>query len=248
MTAKGVAKPKAAAEVMAAATVIAYMEQAISNLSPQWSDEKEMTKDTLISLTGNIPIVGQIAWAVFMDQELQISAGVSGIETVRRKISEMSKGMAEPGELGFAIGEAFGLPKQFRRTFYEGMRIINEGGIRDKNGKMLAPVQETDELMRSIMRGKYGSLAAKDWIRNIGEKRENRRWFVPEVEFLQNGDYERKAELYRRFTKEKQEELRQYLSEGQQSELDKALEEKKESGLDAIFQADTKKSLDAIFK
>lgn len=262
LQAKGYKNFQTMAEVAAAATAIAYMEQAITNLSPQWSDEKEMTKDVLMSLAGNIPIAGQIAWSFAMEDDLQVSAGTSGLNTLIRKIRESSKGMAEPGEIGFAIGETFGLPKQFRRTFYEGIEIINKGGIVDKRGKMLAPVKEVDEIMRSILRGKYGSMAAKDWIRNIGEKTENRRWFVPQVEFLQNagpdGTYGRKAELYKQFTLQEQEELMGYLSEAQQKKLDKALGETKKlptisgrKSLESIFQTNKttgRKNLEEIFK
>ena len=94
---------------------------------------------------------------------------------------------------------------------------------------MLAPVADTMELVRSFLRGKYGSIASQDWVRNIGEKTEDRRWFVPEVEFLQNGDYDRKAELYKQFDKKTQKELYDFLSEAQQKKLDNALGEGKSS-------------------
>ena len=92
---------------------------------------------------------------------------------------------------------------------------------------MLAPVQDTIELVRSFLRGKYGSLAAQDWVRNIGEKSEDRRWFVPEVEFLQNGDYNRKAELYLQFDVMKQVDLKRFLSENQQKKLENALRDRR---------------------
>ena len=62
------------------------------------------------------------------------------------------------------------------------------------------------DISGSFLRGKYGSMAAKDWIKNIGKKK--RRWFTSEVEFLQNGDYDRKAQLYITFPPTKQKELR----------------------------------------
>ena len=212
LTAKGATKIKAGAEVLAAATAIAYIEQVIENLSPQWSDEKGMTKDILLSLAGNIPLVGDIIYSIVNEKEMQISPALGNINNVIRKITK--------GEgVGWAIAETFGTPKQIRRI-KEGLEIMEQGGITDDEGKMLAPVQDTMELIRSFLRGKYGSIAAQDWIRNIGEKSENRRWFVPEVEFLQNGDYERKAELYKKFDKETKKELYNFLSEGQQKKLD----------------------------
>lgn len=247
--AKGVKNFQSVAEVAVAATSIAYLEQVISNLSTKWSDEKEMTSDVLQSLLGNIPILGQLAWSFRMENDLQISPGITGISNLLRKTREISKGETGLDEGVLAFAEVMGLPKQVRRT-KEGMEIINEGGIKDKKGKMLAPVKEVDEQMRAILRGKYGSMAAKDWIRNIGEKKENRRWFVPQVEFLQNGDYDRKAELYKQFTPEEQKELRSYLSEAQQKKLDKVfIGEKAENIWDEIGNIPTNeqdRKIDAI--
>jgi len=227
LKAKGMAKPKAIAEVMAAATVIAYAEQAIEKLSFQWSDEKEMAKDVTQSLLGNIPMVSQVAFALMSEQEASPSPVIGNVNTIIRNLNK-SKDTGEWERTFFAVSEALGLPKQLRRI-REGMEIIEEGGIRDKKGKMLAVVSDTDEVMRSILRGKYGSIAAKDWIRNIGVAAENRRWFTEEVEFLQNAgpnkSYGRKAWIYDGWEAPKQEEFRNYLSEGQQKKLDKALEE-----------------------
>jgi len=249
LTSKGFGKTaKATAEVMAAATAIAYLEVAISKLSFEWSDEVEMTKDVVQSLGGNIPIVSQISYAMMNDQQLQVSAGISGINNLlTKKIPQYLKGEKEVADVLFAGAEIVGLPKQIRRI-KEGIEIIIDGGITDKKGKMLVTVKEVDEIMRSILRGRYGSLASQDWIRNIGEKKENRRWFVPQVEFLQNSDYNRKAELYRQFTLQEQKELRSYLSETQQKKLDKALSGVQKTRLEDIFQTKKRKSLEEIFK
>ena len=212
---------KASAEVLASAVAIAYLEQVIENLSPQWSDEQGMTKDILLSLAGNIPVAGNIAYALANETEIQASPTLGSINNIVKKISK--------GEgVSWAIAETFGLPKQVRRI-KEGMEIMEAGGITDDEGKMLAPVQDTMELVRSFLRGKYGSIASQDWVRNIGEKTEDRRWFIPQVEFLQNGDYERKAELYKSFDRATKKELYDFLSEGQQKKLDKELEGTKKS-------------------
>jgi hypothetical protein len=243
LKAKGVSKVKATAEVLAATSVIAYMEQSIENLSFEWSDKKEMSKDILQSLMGNIPLVSQIGYSIMTDQPFSPSPVVSSFTTLSKNINK-AKDDGDWTRPLFSLAETAGLPKQIRRI-KEGLEIIEEGGIKDKSGKMLAPVKDTDEIMRSILRGKYGSTAAKDWIRNIGKKKEDRAWFVPEVEFLQNGDYNRKAEIYNSFDKENKEYLRQFLSEAQQKKLDKALSETRKP-LDAIF--DNRKKLEDIFK
>ena len=223
LQAKGIAKPKAIAEVLAAATAIAYMEQSIEKLSFQWSDKKEMTKDITQSLLGNIPLVSQAAFSLMNDQPVAGSPVIGNINTLVRNINKAMDDGDWTKPL-FTLAESAGLPKQIRRI-KEGMEIIEEGGITDKTGKLLAPVRETDEFIRSVLRGKYGSIAAKDWIRNIGEKKENRKWFVPQVEFLQNGDYARKAEIYKTFSKQEKKEFRSYLSEGQQKKLNRAITE-----------------------
>jgi len=244
--AKGVKKFEKLAEVVAAAISIAYMEQAISQLSPKWSDDKQMAMDVTQSLAGNIPIVSQLSYALATEQPIQVSAGVSGISQLVKKFNGYRKGTDELNELVFASLELVGLPKQIRRI-KEGLEIIEKGGITDKNGKMLVPVKETDEIIRSVLRGKYGSMAAKDWIRNIATKTEDRRWFVPQVEFLQNGDYARKAEIYNQLNEEDKKYLRDLLSDGQEKKLFKALLEKPtKQSLDDIFSE--KKSLESIFQ
>jgi len=242
--AQGVKKYQKLAEVASAAIAIAYLEQAISQLSPKWSDKKQMTTDVLQSLLGNIPIASQLSYALATEQPIQISAGVSGISQLLKKLNRYRQGTDDLSDVVFAGAELFGLPKQIRRI-KEGLEIIEEGGITDKNGKILAPVRDTDELIRSVLRGKYGSKAAKDWIRNIGKKTEDRRWFVPQVEFLQNGDYERKSEIYNQMNEEDKKYLRSLLSDGQIKKLDKALSANK-NPLNEIFGG--KKSLESIFK
>jgi hypothetical protein len=231
---------KATAEVLAAVTAIAYMEQAIENLTFEWSDAKGMAKDVLLSMSGNIPIIGNIAYSIANETEFTISPALGNISNIL-----INLGKGENEKVLWSLASTLGLPKQIKRI-NEGMQIMEDGRITDNDGKMLAPVQDTMELVRSFLRGKYGSIAAQDWVRNIGEKSEDRRWFVPQVEFLQNGDYGRKAQLYRQFSVEEQKELRGYLSEEQQKKLDKALNEKGQAkSLSDIFN--NRRSLDSIF-
>jgi len=227
-------KSKAIAEVLAAVVGIAYMEKVIENLSLEWSDEKEMTKDILISLTGNIPLVGDIAYSIATGQSLNISPVISNIDNIVRSISDKNT-----EKIAWNVFETIGLPKQIRRV-KEGMEILEDGGITDNNGKMLAPVQDAMEYIRAFLRGKYGPIASQDYVRNIGKSKDERRWFVPEVEFLQNGDYNRKAELYKSFDRETQRELYNFLSENQQKKLDKELDNKTDTT--------NRKSLSDIFK
>ena len=204
-----------------------------------------MTKDVLLSITGNIPIAGNIAYSIANEKEFTISPSLSNISSI---LVNLGKGEGE--KVAWSAAATFGIPKQFKRI-KEGLEIMEEGGITDNEGKMLAPIQDAMELVRSFLRGKYGSIAAQDWIRNIGEKKEDRRWFVPQVEFLQNGDYDRKAELYRQFTDEDKEYMYNFLSEAQQKKLDKTLKGEKETGgktLKSIFDVKSGKSLESIFQ
>ncbi|MDI6820928.1 MAG: hypothetical protein QMD65_01990 [Patescibacteria group bacterium] len=231
----------AIAEVLTAATVIAYIEQVIENLSPKWSDKVGMTRDILQSLTGNIPVVSNVVYAFLNEKEINVSPVIGNINSIVRDFSKDDK-----EKFLWSVGTTLGIPKTFRRL-REGMEIMEAGGITDNEGKMLAPVQDTIEIVRSFLRGKYGSIAAQDWVRNIGEKSENRRWFVPQVEFLQNGDYDRKADLYGQFNVEEQKELKEFLSEAQQKKLDNAIKKKPEKRtLEDIFSG--RRSLEEIFR
>jgi len=213
LRAQGNAKWKAGAEVLAAVIAIAYIEQVIENLSPQWSDEVGMTKDITQSLAGNIPIVSDVVYAFLNEREIQVSPVIGNINTLFRSLEKKNERTL------WAFAETLGTPKQFRKI-REGMQILEEGGITDNDGKMLVQVNDTIELVRSFLRGKYGSIAAQDWVRNIGVKTEDRKWFVPEVEFLQNGNYGRKAELYRSFNRPTRKQMYDFLSEAQQRRLD----------------------------
>ena len=255
LTAEGVGKKAiAGAEVLASATAIAYMEQVISNLSFNWSDEKEMAKNVLESLIGNIPIVSQIAYAAMNDKDFQISAGTNGIVNLLNKFSKINK---EGGfeDVIFATAELAGLPKQIRKV-KDGLEIINAGGIIDKDGKMQSPVKEADEVIRTFLMGKYGSIAAKDWLNNLPTNRsvEERRWFVPEVEFLQNGDYDRKAEIYETFSFFEKRELLSYLSDRQKKMLDSAIVKRNSNKKRSVNTKPlsnlpkTKEELEAMFK
>lgn len=245
--AKGMKKPIKIAEAITALITIAYMEQVITALSPQWSDKKEMVTDVLKSFAGNIPLINQIIYAYATENPLNLLTATTGISNTLKKVNRFTKGQATELDVAFALAEMFGLPKTARRLA-EGTDIYSEGGIRDKTGKLLAPITETDHI-RTFLRGKYGSIAGRDYIRNIGVKTEDRRWFVPEVEFLQNGDYDRKAELYNSFDIATQETLRAELSEGQQKLLDKALNKVGQVGtsLESIFGGGGR-TLESIFE
>lgn len=130
--------------------------------------------------------------------------------------------------------------------------MIEDEGFRDRSGKLLAPVNSTEEKIRAMIRGKYGTVAVQDYLRNVGVSKDDRRWSVPEVEFLQNGDYDRKAEIYRTFDEETQEFLRGEMSENQLKKLDKALRTKPQnsaSTLDSIFSREgtVDQQLESIF-
>lgn len=210
-------KALATGEGVAAMLAMAYMEQVIEHLDFEWSDKEEMARDILESFFSAIPLLSDITYAVLNEREFSISPTISSINSLLRGVSS-----GEGRKATYGVLEFLGLPRQFRRV-HEGMDILEHGGITDSEGKMMAPVSDTMELVRSFLRGKYGSHAAQDWVRNIGVAKEKRRWFVPEVEFLQNGDYDRKAVLYRSFDYGTQRDLRAFLSEAQQKRLDSAL-------------------------
>lgn len=178
-------KTKAAAEIAAAATGIAYMEQVVSGLSPKWDDKEGMTKDVLTSLLGNIPIVSQIVYSIDAEQPLQISPGTSGFSAF---LKELGKDEKDIKTMSLRGAEIFGLPKQFRKTA-EGVEVVKEGGVRSKQEKLLAPVTGKMEKVRALLKGKYGALKAKQYVENVGEKVE-RPIFDKGLGMVKSGDYD----------------------------------------------------------
>ena len=224
--AKGIKNPQKVAEVVAAAVTIAYMEQVITNLSFNWSDKREMQGDVFASLGGNVPVISQLWFAFKTDQPISPSPVLTAFDRARKQLVRYGNGSADEIDVGFAVAELFGLPKTVRRAV-EGTEVIMEGGIRDKNGKLLAPVETLPNQIRTFLKGKYGSIPAQDYARNgFGTKAEDRRWKVPEVEFLQNGDYDRKVELYEKFDQKTKDFLYNEMSDGQQDKLDSTIEKK----------------------
>jgi len=165
--AKGIKKYQKSAEVVASAITIAYMEQVVSNLSPEWSDKKTMAKDTLQSLAGNIPVVSQMVYAYATDQPVAVSAGISGISALLKELGREDK---DAKTIGLKSAELLGLPKRIRKTM-EGLKTVEEKGLRDKRGALLAPVAGIKEKIRTIVNGKYGSLEAKKYLEGIGKKK-----------------------------------------------------------------------------
>lgn len=210
-------KSKAIAQTLAVATAIAYTEVVLSKMSFKWDDNEDMAGDIFGSLMGNIPILGSIVYSFANDQAYSPSPIINSLDNVRKKRNKFKKDPQYLDELMFASAEMFGLPKQARKI-YEGVEFIQEEGFRDKRGKLLAPALKGDRI-RAVIRGKYGTMAAQEYLDNLGKKKEDRKWFYKEVEFLQNADYSRKAEIYRQLDSETKLFLYNELSDGQKKKL-----------------------------
>jgi hypothetical protein len=211
-------------EVLTALAIIAYLEIAISNLSFKWSDKKKMIKDTLSSLASNIPILSQIIYAINSGSELQGSAVFTQISRFLKEIHDYAAQTASSLDVMFAGAELFGLPKSIRRGT-EGAVIIKEGGRVSEAGKLLYPMTDIPEMVRTVLRGKYGSLKAQDYARNLQKPRWTRQWAYPDVEFLQNGNYANRARLWRDFDQETKKLLYDSLSENQITRLTNMVDE-----------------------
>lgn len=217
-------KLKTITSILAGFLAIGYLEQVITNLSFEWSTPDEMAKEVLEASLGNIPAISGISYSLATGKDVTLSP-VFGM--VSELFNAIYKGDLE--EISWASGNFFGVPKQIKKT-KEGLEVLASGGLTDKNGQMLAPVEGVMEQIRTFLNGRYGSVAAKDYMNNnpLNKKEgQERRWFVPQVEFLQNGDYERKAELYLSFSPKDRFALKKYLTSGQKKKLDKAIEEHK---------------------
>lgn len=241
--AKGWRKVQKGAEVMAAATAIAYMEQVISNLSFNWGDKEDMAKDILQSLASNIPLLGGIVYAFRSGQQLNTFTPTTNIATFLKELSDYSeiqdKNTKDNIELLLRGSEVFGLPAQIRKT-WQGIDVVKNDGIRDRNGKLLAPVVRTEEQIRSLLKGKYGSLASKEYINNIGVSSSQRKWEIPEVEFIQNGDMVRRVQIWNSLAPSDREFLYSNMSQSQRDDLQKWI-------IADLYPTSTKEELKEIF-
>ena len=201
----------AVSKVLAAAIAVAYYEQVVSNMSFKWSDKEQMRKDIGVALLMNFPIISQIVSSFNYEKDLGLPI-LSNASNLLKKLKQYSDGYVQADDVLFAGITAFGVPDQIINII-EGAEIYKEGGIRDRNGKMLVPITDRDEIIRSFLKGKFGSLYAKDWVRNVGVKRDKRAWYFPEVEFLQNGDWRRRIEIANEIGWAKADELAQFLSD-----------------------------------
>jgi hypothetical protein len=197
----------------------AYIEIAISNLSftNGWKDPEDVAKDMSLGFMSNFPVLNTLIYA-FTSGNAISPAATSGLSKTIKEGAKLVGGEGSYQDFGFATAEAFGLPNLIRKTA-EGYQFVSDGGRRDKDGKLTVPQLGAMEAIRAFYRGQYAPLAVQEYLNNMSAKKEDRKWIFPEVEFLQNGDMKRKAQIYAELGKDAK-PLYDELSKNQKKELD----------------------------
>ncbi|MEO5366647.1 MAG: hypothetical protein H7831_09895 [Magnetococcus sp. WYHC-3] len=132
----------------------AYLEAVISSLS-FGDDPEEISKDTLKTLVGNFPLLGNL-WYMFETGEGYDVSPILG------NLVDIAKALKD-GKTGDAIwaGTAFfGMPQQVKKVS-QGIEIVSAGGMLDDKGKYKFRVETTMDKIRTILRGKWASEEAQ---------------------------------------------------------------------------------------
>lgn len=149
-------KTKILAKAFVAVIVGGFLEQLISKLYFD-DDWKDIAKETLMNLVGNFPLIGSVIFALESGQPYSPSPILSNIVKL---ISSISKGDTE--DAIWSAAGFFGFAKQIEFLIRGGM-VIKDGGVYDKKGKMLFPVDTLPEQIRTLLKGKWGSEAAGEY-------------------------------------------------------------------------------------
>lgn len=165
-------KAKTIAETVAAVATIAYMDEVYEKLSFNWNSKEEMQKDLAVAVFGQVPIVGSVFYSLMNSQIPYVAPTVSALvkfldEAIVNKDLEKAS---------WAASSLVGVPKQVKRTV-EGIETLNKKGGVDKNGKRTFKLdtEDTMEVARTLIRGKYGSLAGQEYVSGIGKPKTTKK-------------------------------------------------------------------------
>lgn len=165
-------KARKIAETVAAVSTIAYMDEVYEKLSFNWNSREEMQKDLAVAVFGQIPIVGSVFYSLMNNQIPYVAPTISALvkfldEAIVNKDLEKAS---------WAASSLVGVPKQVKRTV-EGIETLNKKGGVDKKGKRTFKLdtKDTMEVARTLIRGKYGSLAGQEYVSGIGKPKTTKK-------------------------------------------------------------------------
>lgn len=161
---QGIKKVKMGARVASAMVTIAYLEQAITKMSFNWTDEEGMKDDVLHSLAGNVPMLGSLVYAISTGQAYQPIAAISHVSNFFVTASKWDEGNKTDQDMAFAFAELMGFPQQIERT-YTGTQSALEGVVKTKSGKVIARIDGIPENIRAVLRGNYNVKSVREHFR-----------------------------------------------------------------------------------
>jgi hypothetical protein len=150
---------------MAALFMIGYTEEIINRLDWGfgWDEEEDeadwekIFKETTKNIIGNVPIMGALIYALETGRPFTPAPVYASLLKIILNLSR--------GKFGDAAWEGTGfiyMPNAVQNVI-KGTKIIKEGGVYDKTGRLMYPVEGTPEQIRTLLKGKYGSKTARDY-------------------------------------------------------------------------------------
>ncbi len=162
---------KALVKIATGAILAAYYEAAVTKGAFIWDDVLEVVKDTGKVFVGNIPTLGAIQYGLDVGdwsaspvfQTFEDVIGILG--KIGRKEAPIEQGL-------WAVGEAFGLPRQIRKDI-KGAKTIKEGK-RVSKSEYIA-IDTFDEKLRAIFMGEYGPTGVQRHLKGRRRKAQYRK-------------------------------------------------------------------------
>ena len=150
----------------------AYVEKLIDDLYFD-KDLKEITKDTLFHLIGNVAIVGNVFYAFLLNKNYDPISYLNLINNFRNNLYLLGQSVKDETkkkyleETIFSSLKLFGFPEQFKKTI-QGLITVKKGSVEINNKTV--PIDKFYDILVTILKGKYGSPAAKEAFKKLEEK------------------------------------------------------------------------------
>lgn len=135
-----------------------YIEHIINSMS-FGDDPEDIAVNISKTIAGNFPMVGSIVFALTTGQPYSPMPLLGNTIQLMQNVAE--------GRAGDAVWTGttfFGMPQQVKRTV-QGVQVVGAGRVTDKKGQTMFRVETWDEIIRTIMRGKWGSRAARQYFK-----------------------------------------------------------------------------------
>jgi hypothetical protein len=175
-------RAKLMARSFMAVIIAGYVEAVISQLAMVGFDEddedyQDIASSIADSIIGNFPVINNVWYALKTGKPYAPAPTLGSFAKIMTNLAQGKFKDAAWEGTGF-----FYLPMQ-AQNILRGSGIVMEGGVYDKNGRLMYPVEGNIEQIRTILNGKWGSQAAKEYI----EERKTTPWKFWETKVTPRG-------------------------------------------------------------